>query len=60
MIRLLKRQAIKRTIAKESQILTDQRNAAINELKNLNKQLKKALICTSIIVQYKHRKELKQ
>lgn len=43
MIGLLKRQAIKRTIAKESQILTDQRNAAINELKNLNKQLKKSL-----------------
>lgn len=42
MIRLFKRQAIKRTLAKESQILTDQRNTAINELKNLNKQLKKA------------------
>lgn len=42
MIGLFKRQATKRTIAKESKILTDQRNAAINELKNLNKQLKKA------------------
>lgn len=42
MIGLFKRQAIKRTHAKESQILTDQRNAAINELKNLNNQLKKS------------------
>ena len=42
MIRLFKRQAIKRNLAKEFQALTDQRNAATNELKNINKQLKKA------------------
>lgn len=46
MIGLFKLQALKRTLTKEKQVLKDQRNAAINELKNLNKQLKKLEIIT--------------
>lgn len=42
MMKLFKRQAIKKAMAKESQALADQRNTAINELKNLQKQLLKA------------------
>ncbi len=40
-MKLFKRQAVKRAGAKEHKVLTDQRNAAIDQLKSLQEQLAK-------------------